>query len=144
MTNTVEVPIELIKAGDINAIQGLLSKQSLFGRWATHPDYRRGIIINDNATEEGNVIFSYKNRRFTGGSNWEIVSLDDLIVLPAELTTLEDFKGAHIGTIVAQSGGIAYQKVYPERNWESRSGTLTNEEMANSGPWTILRWGKGE
>ncbi|ATW58692.1 hypothetical protein SEA_ZION_58 [Corynebacterium phage Zion] len=37
MPSTIEVPISLIKAGDMDAIRELLPKPNLFGRWATHP-----------------------------------------------------------------------------------------------------------
>ncbi|MGX9140405.1 hypothetical protein ACWWUU_05820 [Corynebacterium striatum] len=36
MTETIEVPISLINAGDIDAIRDLLPKENLFGRWAEH------------------------------------------------------------------------------------------------------------
>ena len=43
MISTIEVPISLIKAGDIDAIRELLPKPSLFGRWAAQVEDRHNL-----------------------------------------------------------------------------------------------------
>lgn len=143
MTNTIEVPISLIKSGDMDAIRELLPQQNLFGRRATHFEYGRGIIFSICPDEAGLIRFAYENKRFTGGTDWECVYLKDLTLDPVELTTVEDFKNAPGGTIVEATQGNAYQKVF-DNHWESRNDVLTDKNMANSSPWTILRWGWGE
>ncbi|XOJ10522.1 hypothetical protein ACMXZU_04415 [Corynebacterium striatum] len=135
MTNTIEVPISLIKTGDINAIRELLPKENLFGRWAEHPTLGRGIIIGAHPGRENFV-------EFVNDESWSGVILDNLTLDPVELTTLEDFKTAPEGTIVNGPTGNAYQKgIY---YWESMNDSQRSEEMAISGPWKILRWGWGE
>lgn len=63
MTNTIEVPISLIKAGDLDAIQELLPEENLFGRWATHPGLGRGIIISAYPDRIDLVEFAHKKRK---------------------------------------------------------------------------------
>lgn len=135
MTETIEVPISLIKAGNLDAIRDLLPKENLFGRWATHPTLGRGIIISEHPDQENFV-------KFVNGKSWSGVTLDDLTLDPAELTTVEDFETAPEGTVVAEPTGNAYQKVL--YYWESMNDSHRSEEMAVSGPWKILRWGWGE
>ncbi|OFQ48123.1 hypothetical protein [Corynebacterium sp. HMSC076D02] len=143
MPKAIEVPISLIKAGDIDAIRGLLPKENLFGRWATHPEYGRGIIISAYPDETCLVRFAYENSCFVGGSDWECVNPDDLTLDPVELTTMKDFRTAPEGTIVAAPTGNAFQKVSPER-WENHLDLLDDRQMAISGPYKILRYGWGD
>lgn len=136
MTNTIEVPISLIKAGDLDAIRDLLPQENLFGRWAEHPTLGRGIIISEHPDQENFV-------KFVNGKSWSGVILDDLTLDPAELVTLKDFENAPEGTIISDTGINAYQKLITDA-WESRNDYLTAKEMAVSGPWKILRYGWGE
>ncbi|HAT1133951.1 TPA: hypothetical protein ACGIYY_001087 [Corynebacterium striatum] len=136
MTNTIEVPISLIKAGDLDAIRELLPKENLFGRWATHLTLGRGIIISAHPDQHTFV-------KFANGKSWSYVAFDNLTLDPVELTTLEDFEDAPEGTVISDTGANAYQKLSSDA-WESRNDYLTDKEMAVSGPWKILRWGWGE
>jgi hypothetical protein len=143
MTNTIEVPIELIKAGDLDAIRELLPKPNLFGRWATHPKLGRGIIISAHPDLANNVWFARKIEEGNDGADWECVVFEDFTLDPVELTTVEDFENAPVGTIVAKPQGEACQKVF-DHQWESLSDLFTDKEMEIKGPWKILRWGWGE
>ena len=136
MPNAIEVPISLIKAGDLDAIRELLPKENLFGRWATHPTLGRGIIISEHPDRENFV-------KFANGESWSYVAFDNLTLDPVELTTLADFRTAPEGTIVAEPTGNSFQKVTPEY-WESLDDVRYHMEMKNSGPWKILRYGWGE
>ena len=62
MTNTIEVPISLINAGDIDAIRDLLPQENLFGRWAEHPTLGLGIIISEHPDQENFVKFVWESR----------------------------------------------------------------------------------
>ena len=108
MTNTIEVPISLIKAGDLDAIRDLLPQENLFGRWAEHPTLGRGIIISEHPDQENFV-------KFVNGESWSGVILDDLTLDPVELTTLEDFEDAPEGTVISDTGANAYQNSSPTR-----------------------------
>lgn len=149
MTNIIEVPVSLIKAGDLAAIRELLPKQNLFGRWATHTapgrggtriGLGRGIICSAYPNRNGFVRFAIEKDDNIDGANWEWVDPDDLTIDPAHLTTLEDFRTAPEGTIVAAPTGNAFQKVSPER-WENHLDLLDDKQMAISGPYKILRYG---
>lgn len=143
MTDTIEVPISLIQAGDLDAIRELLPKPDLFGRRATHPRLGRGIILGASPTDQESVEFAVKDGEFTDGSLWNFVLIDDLTLDPIELTSLEEFNNAPLGTVVAEPQGKVFQKVHADQ-WEGLADVLDPEHMATSGPWQILRWGWGE
>ena len=140
---TIEVPISLIKAGDMDAIRELLPKPNLFGRWATHPDYGRGIIVSPHPTKSKKIKFVYKDEEDTSSTCWDWIPLKVLTLDPVELTTTEDFENAPEGTIVADSFVNAYQKADTDE-WVSVNDELSDSRMAFSGPWKVLRWGWGE
>lgn len=142
MPDTIEVPISLIKAGDLGAIRELLPKKNLFGRWATHPGLGRGIIISAYPDRIDLVEFAHKKENNVD-TDLDLVVVEDLTLDPVELTTLEDFENAPKGTIISYPRVSAFQKVI-NGQWESLNTTLTNEQMANCSPWKILRWGWGE
>lgn len=143
MPKTIEVPISLIKAGDLDAIRELLPETGLFGRWAEHPELGRGIIVSVCLTTGESVDFVYKDGDAASGTAWDFVRLDSLTLDPVELTTFEDFENAPVGTIVSDSLTNAYQKVF-DNQWESLNDLLTDKNMASTEPWTILRYGWGE
>lgn len=142
MTNTIEVPISLIKAGDLDAIRELLPKPNLFGRWATHPNFGRGIICSMYA-RNGYIQFAYESREVKTATVCDWVFLDALTLDPVELATKADFEDAPVGTVVAEPQGNIYQHFYADE-WEGLADILGPEHMATSGPWKILRWGWGE
>lgn len=143
MTNTIEVPVDLIQSGDIAAIRDLLPKQNLFGRWVTHPKYGRGVIINAHPDRTDLVLVACERGESIDDADWDWINLEDLAFAPVELSTLKDFKSALIGTVVAESLGNAHQKTDLDQ-WESLDGIFTNKDMENKGPWKILREGWGE
>ena len=143
MTSTIGVPISLIKAGDMDAIRELLPKpESLFGRWATHPKYGRGIIISACPTVGGRVRFAYKNEDGLSDIDWDFVPPAHLTLNPVELTTEHDFLGAPNGTIVIADG--YFPRVKQDDNWVSAIITSSARVMESIGPWQVVRWGKGE
>ncbi|MBD0853013.1 hypothetical protein CU043_02000 [Corynebacterium striatum] len=92
MSSTIEVPISLIKTGDLDAIRDLLPKTNLLGRKATHPRYGRGIIISECPDQEGLLWFACEEKILPNGADWNQIPLDDLILDPVELVTVEDFE----------------------------------------------------
>lgn len=143
MTNTIEVPISLIKAGDMDAIRELLPKPSLFGRWAEHPRLGRGLIISGYLDRTGRILFASAKENGSDDAQSDWIPLESLTLDPVELATIEDFGNAPVGTIVSYPRVSAYQKIV-DCKWECTNSTLTNEGMASVGPWKILRWGWGE
>jgi len=143
MTSTIEVPISLIKAGDLDAIRELLPKPNLFGRWATHPRLGRGLIISGYLDRTGRILFASAKENGNDDAQSDWIPLDSLTLDPVELTTTEDFENAPEGTIVADSFVNAYQKADTDE-WVSVNDELSDSRMAFSGPWKILRWGWGE
>ena len=126
-----------------DTLRELLPNPSLFGRWATHPTYGRGIIFTAYPDDAGLVGFSFEKENIFGGAEWTMVSPDTLTLDPVELATVEDFEDAPVGTIVSYPRVSAYQKIANGR-WESPNSTLTNGGMASVSPWKVLRWGWGE
>lgn len=143
MTETIEVPVELIQAGDLDAIRELLPKPNLFGRWATHASLGRGIIISVHPDQDDLVRFAYEKENRIGGTDYIWADLEDLTLDPVELVTLKDFETAPEGTVVADSQSNAFQNTEAD-TWESVNDMLTDKNMAVSAPWKILRWGWGK
>ena len=74
-------------------------QESLLGRWATHPEYGRGIIASDKPDTFKEVRFTIRNDEFTDGADQLFVRFDDLTLDPATLNTVKDFNDAPEGTI---------------------------------------------
>lgn len=143
MTDTIEVPVSLIKTGDLDAIRELLPKASLFGRWATHPELGRGIVVSSCLTTGEKVDFVYKYGGAASDTAWDIVRLDSLTLDPVDLITLEDFENAPEGTIIESSWGDLYRKSHAD-HWKGQKINALTETLVTSGPWKILRWGWGK
>ena len=143
MISTIEVPISLIKAGDMDTIRELLPKPNLFGRWATHPNYGRGIIISAHLDQFNAVWFAYE-KEDTSGKAWQAqVCLESLTLDPVELVTVEDFENAPAGTIVALNGDSPYLKRVLG-DWADRFGDKRSDEGMAGISRKVLRWGWGE
>lgn len=116
---------------------------SLLGRWATHPNYGRGIIASDKPDTFKEVRFTIRNDEFTDGADQSFIRVDDLTLDPATLTTQQDFDKAPVGTIVEDSK--IPQDVYMKSGavWYVTGdtyGTLS-EGMP---PCRVIRWGNGQ
>ena len=141
MTNTIEVPISLIEAGDMDAIRELLPNPSLFGRWATHPTYGRGIIIGAHPDQlNAFVWFVYEKEGTFSGTDWDVIVPEVLTLDPVELTTVEDYDNAPAGTIVALNGDSPYLKRVLG-NWADRFGDKRSDEGMAGTSRKVLRWG---
>jgi len=144
MTDTIEVPIELIKNGNIAALRELLPKQeSLFGRWATHSKYGRGIIVSAHPAQIGAIRFVREKENSNDGADGQWVIFNDIIIDPVELTAKKEFEKAPEGTVIEESSWGMYYKTYTN-HWENQKDTLTDEELAKVGPWDVIRWGKSK
>lgn len=116
-------------------------QESLFGRWATHPDYGRGIITSIKPDSNGEVRFAYRNSFYTYGVDALFVRVDDLTLDPATLTTIEEFKSAPIGTIIECTNGDAFAKD-KEGLWNDE---FNDKNMNNyCAPARVIRWGDGK
>lgn len=73
--------------------------ESLFGRWATHPEYGRGIITSIKPDSTGEVRFAYRHSSYTDGAETRFARPESLTIDPATLTTAKDFEDAPVGTI---------------------------------------------
>lgn len=143
MTSTIEVPISLIKEGDLDAIRELLPKpESLFGRWATHPEYGRVLTIDDKQDRAGKVCVARLSGGDPGGAERRLVPFDSLEFDPDELVTEQDFHDAPEGTIVIADG--AFPRMKQDDNWGSAIIQSSARVMESIGPWQVVRWGKGE
>lgn len=117
--------------------------ESLFGRWATHPDYGRGIITSIKPDSNGEVRFAYRNSFYTYGVDALFVRVDDLTLDPATLTTAKEFKDAPNYTIAEDLDDSRYVAVIVGGIWY-RAGdatAVTSEEMP---PCRVIRWGNGQ
>lgn len=63
--------------------------------------------------------------------------------IPETLFLKRQFEQAPSGTIVAKPGFAGWTRTAPGE-WSGIPGTELDEDMAASGPWEVLRWGRGE
>lgn len=121
---------------------------SLLGRWATHPDYGRGIIASDKPDTFKEVRFTIRNDEFTDGADQLFVRFDDLTLDPVTLNTTEEFENAPEGTIVETGDMRICHKV--KKNAWLRNGSETAythlgmTSLAECIPSRVIRWGDGK
>lgn len=117
--------------------------ESLFGRWATHPDYGRGIITSIKPDSNGEVRFAYRNSFYTYGVDALFVRVDDLTLDPVTLNTTEDFEDAPVGTIVESAEYPHDVAVKIEDGWNRARGRYAI--AAGYMPTCrVIRWGNGQ
>lgn len=117
--------------------------ESLFGRWATHPEYGRGIIVSRNPDDDGEVRFAYLNSSYTDGVETRFDRPESLDLDPATLNTAKDFDDAPEDTI-AEAYGYApdvYKKVMNAWYAAGYDGKIPSHEMSAC---RVIRWGNGQ
>lgn len=143
MNQTVNVPRELIEAGDMEAIKKLIAPpETLFGRWATHSLYGRVMCISKDEKEEDDlhVWITFLDDEANGQSRMKLVPVAALEFDPLTLTTVEDFRNAPEGTIVSRVNLFPAEKLCSGnwRGYEDRN----SYRMAECGQWSVVRWGQ--
>lgn len=117
--------------------------EPLFGRWATHPEHGRGIIVSYKPDSDGEVQFAYRNSRYTDGAYTCFVLPESLTLDPATLTTVKDFNDAPVGTIVEMM--VEPKGVYVK---EGSVWYGTGDGYANSArdltKARVIRWGEND
>ncbi|WP_049182236.1 hypothetical protein [Corynebacterium sp. 805_CJEI] len=117
-------------------------QEPLFGRWATHPEHGRGIIISDKPDFGGEVKFAYHwNPEDEDPTTCHYVNLGGLALDPVTLNTTEDFEDAPEGTIIECTNGDAFAKD-KEGLWNDE---FNDKNMNNYyAPARVIRWGDGK
>ena len=117
--------------------------ESLFGRWATHPEHGRGIITSDKPDTFKEVRFTIRNDEFTDGADQSFIRFDDLTLDPATLTTAKDFEDAPEGTIVEAPMYPKDVAVKTEDGWY-RTGGMHAIAVEYMPTCRVIRWGNGQ
>lgn len=118
-------------------------QESLFGRWATHPEYGRGIIVSRKPDGEGEVRFAYLNSSYMDDVDTRFVLPEHLDLDPATLTTTEDFDKAPVGTIVEATMYPKDVAVKTEDGWY-RTGGMHAIAVEYMPTCRVIRWGEGK
>lgn len=119
--------------------------ETLFGRWATHPNLGRGIIISDHEDIESEVRFACFDEVNSTGAVMAYAPTIDLTIDPAVLTTVEDYEQAPVGTIIeVRTVFVAYK--ISKSTWSRTDTELPwlNNELAELGATRVIRWGDGK
>lgn len=66
---SAESTLEMLRSELEELRQQQQESESLFGRWATHPKYGRGIIINDKPDSVGIVRLFFRSEKRTSGTD---------------------------------------------------------------------------
>lgn len=146
---SAESTLEMLR-GDLEELrqQQQQEPEPLFGRWATHPERGRGIIVSIKPDGDGEVRFAYRNGSYTDGVDTRFVRLEYLDLDPVTLTTEQDFENAPDGTIVETGDVRICHKV--EKNAWLRNGSETAythlgmTSLAEGTPSRVIRWGEGK
>lgn len=117
--------------------------ESLLGRWATHPEHGRGIIISRKPDSDGKLWFAYRTSRYTDHANTRFVRPESLTIDPATLTTAQDFDKAPVGTIVEAPMYPKDVAVKTEDGWYRTGGmhVIAVEYMPTC---RVIRWGENK
>lgn len=141
--NSAEATLEYLKAEleELKQQEPEPEKEDLFGRWATHKEYGRGIIVSVKPDGEGEVRFAYRNSSYMDYVDTRFVLPESLDLDPVTLTTIEEFKSAPIGTIIECTNGDAFAKD-KEGLWNDE---FNDKNMNNYyAPARVIRWGDGK
>ena len=117
--------------------------ESLLGRWATHPEHGRGIIVSSSPDDDGEVRFAYLNSSYTEGVNAYFVRLEYLDLDPAALNTVKDFNDAPEGTIaeiMVEPKGVYVKK---DKVWFG-AGEEYPTPVQSLAKARVIRWGNGK
>lgn len=117
--------------------------EPLFGRWATHPTFGRGIIVSVKPDGEGELRFAYQTSRYTDHVNTCFVRPESLDLDPATLTTAEDFEDAPVGTIVEATEHPHDVIVKNEVAWY-KAGDQRAIAVEYEPTCRVIRWGNGQ
>ena len=117
--------------------------EPLFGRWATHPTYGRGIIASGEPDGDGEVRFAYRTSSYTDHTNTRFVLSESLDLDPATLTTTEDFDKAPVGTIVEAPMYPKDVAIKTEDGWH-RTGGMHAIAVEYMPTCRVIRWGNGQ
>ncbi|MDK8726765.1 hypothetical protein [Corynebacterium amycolatum] len=118
-------------------------QESLFGRWAEHPELGRGFLISDRPDSGGDVRFACRKDGFTDGTGWIYVRLANLTLDPLTLTTEQDFESAPEGTIVEATMYPKDVAVKTEDGWY-RTGGMHAIAVEYMPTCRVIRWGNGQ
>ena len=118
-------------------------QEPLFGRWATHPTFGRGIIASRKPDGEGEVRFAYRNSSYTDGAETRFARPESLTLDPATLNTTEDFEKAPVGTIVEATEYPHDVAVKNEDGWY-RTGGMHAIAVEYMPTCRVIRWGENK
>ena len=117
--------------------------ESLFGRWATHPERGRGIIASIRPDGDGEVRFAYRNGSYSDGVDTRFARLESLTLDPATLNTAKDLNNAPEGTIVkimVEPKGVYVKK---DSVWFG-AGEEYPTPVQSLAKARVIRWGDGK
>lgn len=118
-------------------------QESLFGRWATHPERGRGIIASIRPDGDGEVRFAYRNGSYSDGVDTRFARLESLTLDPATLKTVKDFNDAPEGTIaeiMVEPKGVYVKK---DNVWFG-AGEEYPTAVQSLAKARVIRWGNGK
>lgn len=117
--------------------------ESLFGRWATHPEYGRGIITSIKPDSTGEVRFAYRHSSYTDGAETRFARPESLTIDPATLITGQDFEDAPDGTIAETLTEPRYVYTKARGVWYATGSKyyIPSHEVREC---RVIKWGNGQ
>lgn len=115
----------------------------LFGRWAEHPEYGRGIIASSRTDDRNRALFGSIGDPPALVAQWRYVPIGELTLDPATLTTQQDFEGAPEGTIAEATTepNDVYVKAGVRWYIAGYTSTISSKDIPAC---RVIRWGDGK
>lgn len=142
---SAESTLEMLR-GDLEDLKKQEQEQEpedLFGSWATHTEFGRGIIISRQPDGDGDVLFACLNGSYTDGADTRFVLPESLDLDPTTLTTEQEFNDAPEGTIVEGPMSPKDVAVKTEDGWY-RTGGMHAIAVEYMPTCRVVRWGNGQ
>lgn len=143
--NSAEAVLSTLKTEleDLKKQEQEQEQESLFGRWATHPENGRGIIVSFTPDADEDLRFAYGTSRYTGHASTCFVRPESLDLDPVPLTTAQDFKDAPEGTIVEATTEPRDVYVNDGKRWWV-AGDNVEANPTTMPTCRVIRWGEND
>lgn len=140
---SAEANLEMLR-GELKALkQQQPEPASLLGRWATHPEHGRGIIVSSEPNDDGYVRIACRNDNLRDGAEIHYEHPEHLTLDPATLNTAQEFENAPEGTIVEATMYPEDMAVKTEDGWY-RAGGMHAIAVEYMPICRVIRWGDGK
>ena len=114
--------------------------ETIFGRWATHPDYGRALICSAKPDSGGDVQVMCESLHGAGGIGWAYVKSSELADI-SDSQDIEDTRDESDGELGKILDGLSAYKIYRDRDgtyWRFDFGERRWQFKGLAGAWHLF------